>query len=264
MTKFKTHTPTDFTHPTSVPQSEEQFQKWQNANREWWELHPMRYDWTKEVKPEEFTKEFYAEIDSRLFSAAKEYMGWQEFPFDPLIDFDSLQSKDVLEIGVGSGCHAQLLAQHARSFHGIDITDYAIRSTTERMRIFGLNTEISRMEAEQMTFEDESFDFIWSWGVIHHCSDPRRVLQEMRRVLRPGGTAVTMVYHRNFWNYYVFGGFFHGILRGDLWNHARTNLEMRGQETAVCPIRRPQAGEPSLGRLTSSKSLRSHRRSLGS
>jgi ubiquinone/menaquinone biosynthesis C-methylase UbiE len=61
------------------------------------------------------------------------------------------------------------------------------------------------MDAEQMQFPDSSFDLIWTWGVIHHSANTRKILEEMRRVLRPGGEALVMVYHRTFWEYYVQG-----------------------------------------------------------
>jgi len=73
------------------------------------------------------------------------------------------------------------------------------------------------MDAESLQFNEASFDFIWSWGVIHHSSDTGQVLREMSRVLRPGGTAVTMVYHRGLWNYYVCHGLLWGVLTGTLF-----------------------------------------------
>jgi ubiquinone/menaquinone biosynthesis C-methylase UbiE len=208
--------PQGFLDPTALPQNPEERNRWQDANRSWWEKHPMRYDFGEKIDSQEFSKEFYQEIDQRFFSNAKVYMPWRKIPFDHLIDFDSLNDKDVLEIGVGNGSHAQLLAQHARSYSGIDLTDYAVRSTSERMRCFALHAIILQMDAECMQFADNSFDFIWTWGVIHHSSNTRKILQEMHRVLRPGGRAITMVYHRNLWNYVVVAGLFHGVLQGDL------------------------------------------------
>jgi SAM-dependent methyltransferase len=72
------------------------------------------------------------------------------------------------------------------------------------------------MKAEHLDFPDESFDFVWSWGVIHHSSNTGTILREIRRVLRPGGSAVCMVYNRSLWGYYVVGGLIHGVLMGDL------------------------------------------------
>lgn len=220
ISEIKATVPEGFENPIALPQNPEQAKEWQNANRSWWEDHPMRYDFTEAVETGEFTREFYEEIDRRFFSDVASYLPYRKIPFDALIDFDALSEKDVLEIGVGMGSHAQLIAPRSRSFIGIDLTSYAVKSTTERMRRFGLdvpNTKILQMDAEKLEFPDASFDFVWSWGVIHHSSDTRRILQEIHRVLKPGGTATTMVYHRNFWNYYVYSGFFGGILKRHLF-----------------------------------------------
>jgi SAM-dependent methyltransferase len=177
----------------------------------------MRYDFTTSLRAPQFTRRFYEEIDERFFADARNYMPWKAIPFDVLIDFAALGKQDVLEIGVGNGSHAALLARHAKSFIGIDLTDYAVQSTRRRFELFGLPGRVLQMDAEQMSFVDASFDFVWSWGVIHHSSDTGRILREIARVLRPGGRTVTMVYHRGAWNYYMVGGFFHGLLRGHLF-----------------------------------------------
>ncbi len=187
----------------------------------------MRYDFSQGVAAAEFTEAFYREIDSRFFSDVKTFMPWDQIPFDPLIDFQSLGDKDVLEIGVGNGSHAQLISTYARSYTGIDLTDYAVKSTTKRLELSGethavmsaiaRKPAVIRMDAEQMEFADNSFDLVWSWGVIHHSANTRKILEEMHRVLRPGGTATVMVYYRNFWNYYIFAGVFAGVIRGTLW-----------------------------------------------
>lgn len=207
-----------FDSPTDLPQDDSRRQQWQEQNRTWWNEHPMRYDWKEPVGFEEFSAEFFQEIDRRFFSVVRNFMPWKKIPFDPLIDFESLPQYDVLEIGVGNGSHAQLLAQHARSYTGIDITSYAVKSTSERMKRFGLDkATIMEMDAEKMAFDDNSFDYIWTWGVIDHSANTERILEEMARVLRPGGRATVMVYHRGWWNYYFVGTVFHGLLRGGLF-----------------------------------------------
>jgi len=214
--------PQGFNSPTALPQTPEEREAWQQANRAWWESHPMRYDFSAKVQEKEFSEEFYREIDARFFSDVQTFMPWKDISFDPLIDFQSLKDKDVLEIGVGNGSHAQLISPFTRSYTGIDLTDYAVTSTTKRLQLFNgakSNTKIIRMDAERMDFADNSFDFIWSWGVIHHSANTRKIIEEMHRVLRPGGQAITMVYHRSFWNYYIFAGLFGGLLRGKLPKH---------------------------------------------
>lgn len=208
--------PFDFKSPTALPHTPEEAKRWQEANRGWWEEHPMRYDWKEKVHFEEFSKEFYQEIDARFFYNLRNFMPWQKIPFEILVDFDTLKKQDVLEIGVGNGIHAQLLSSYTKSFTGIDITDYAVKSTLERVKIFGLSAKILKMDAEQMDFPDNSFDFVWVWGVIHHSANPKKIIKEIYRVLKPGGKAVTMVYHRGFWNYYILGGLFQGLLKGDI------------------------------------------------
>ncbi len=209
--------PKGFKNPTSLPDSKKEAESWQNKNFEWWEKNPMRYDWKETILAQEFSADFFNEIDRRFFDNAGEYLDNSfEIPFDEFINFKSLKNKDVLEIGVGNGSHAKLLAKYAKFFTGIDITDYAVKSTLKRMEIFGLKANIIKMDAENMNFKDGSFDFVWSWGVIHHSSDTGKIIKEIHRILRTNGKAVIMVYHRDWWNYYVLG-FLRGFIFGDFF-----------------------------------------------
>jgi SAM-dependent methyltransferase len=217
---LKNKLPEGFDSPTALPRTPSQNQEWQQANRSWWESHPMRYDFSAGIAATEFSKEFYDEIDARFFSDVKTFMPWDKIPFDPLIDFASLSNRDVLEVGVGNGSHAQLISAFAASYTGIDLTEYAVKSTTKRLQLLdhvGPHAIVTRMDAEKMAFADSSFDFVWSWGVIHHSANTRKILEEIHRVLRPGGVAITMVYYRNYWNYYIVSGLVRGIFQRTLW-----------------------------------------------
>ena len=163
----------------------------------------------------------------------------REHPFDAIMPFSRLPEWDVLEIGVGSGSHAQLLSPHCRSYTGIDLTDYAVTSTRTRLAIFGLPGRVERMDAEQMGFADETFDYIWTWGVIHHSANTERVLGEMYRVLRPGGLATVMVYHRSFVYTFIYTALFRGILGGGFRRHSLHELLQLNTDGAIARFYRP-------------------------
>jgi len=213
----------DFAHPTALPSSDAVSRAWQDANRRWWESHPMRYDWRASIAAAEYTDGWFREIDRRFFESARAYMPWTHTPFDALIPFADLRDKTVLEIGVGMGSHAQLLAGAAKRFVGIDLTQYATTATRRRLDAFRAPGLICRMDGECLGLRDASVDFVWSWGVIHHSSDTRRVLREIQRVLHPGGTAVIMVYHRSPWLWWLVTFGLLGLMRGRLFRTGSLN-----------------------------------------
>jgi SAM-dependent methyltransferase len=191
-----------FDGPTRLPRDQDERRRWQSANRAWWERTPMRYDWRKQLIPTTGSAAYFEEIDRRFLSAARSFM---PLPFDALIPFDALAERDVLEIGIGQGTHAQLLSPRCKSYTGIDLTAAATEMTARRFHLFCLPGAVFRMDAEALAFRDESFDYVWSWGVVHHTADTARALAEIRRVLRPGGECTLMVYYRSWWSYYLFG-----------------------------------------------------------
>lgn len=217
MSVFTENKAKDFAAPTAQPETRVQGDAWQHANRAWWEAHPMRYDWKQPIDGDAGERAWYAEMDRRFFAAG--VIPQRARPFDGLIPFAGLAAMDVLEIGVGMGAHAQLLAQAARSYTGIDLTSTAARATQRRFALAGAVCAILQMDAERLAFPDAAFDLVWSWGVIHHTSNTRAALAEIRRVLRPGGCAMVMVYHRALVPWYVWGGLLRGVVLGGFLRH---------------------------------------------
>jgi SAM-dependent methyltransferase len=210
-------------HPTRSPADDVEHDRWQAINRAWWEAAPMRYDWREGLGAAPGTPAYFCEIDRRFLSSARSFLLWQKIPFDTLIPFGDLHDRDVLELGVGHGTHAQLLSPHCRSFTGIDLTATAAQMTTERLRQFALPGSILQMDGEALAFSNHSFDYVWSWGVVHHSADTLPVLSEVHRVLRPGGLCTVMVYYRSWWHYHVFG-LLRGLLRGQWGSLHRLRL----------------------------------------
>ena len=218
---FSNQVPKTFDSPEKIPNDKYESSRWQSANRSFWESNPMRYDWKRKSSYDEGSIDFYNEIDRIFFNEIKAVMPCKKIPFDNLIPFNTLNNKSVLEIGVGVGSTAALIAPYAKSYTGIDLTEYAFKMTSKRMKLSQnrSNYNIIQMNAEELDFPDNSFDLVWSWGVIHHSANTKKILNEIYRVLKPGGSAKIMVYYRGWWNYYAVGFLIHGVIRGGFLKH---------------------------------------------
>jgi 2-polyprenyl-3-methyl-5-hydroxy-6-metoxy-1,4-benzoquinol methylase len=171
----------------------------QDLNRLWWERLPMTYaDWEAQSRlpnPQE--------IATRLTG-----MYLANNPFLKLrFDFEAFAGKRVLEIGSGAGAAACLFASGGARVTAIDITDQAVDLTRQAAEILGLAIDVRRLDAEHMDFADGSFDFVYTWGVVHHSHNTEAIVAEIARVLRPSGRVLCMVYNRDSLRYWLKGLF---------------------------------------------------------
>lgn len=125
----------------------------------------------------------------------------QRYALEPFIarfaSFAEGSNRDVLEIGVGMGAdHLEWAKSGPRRLIGVDLTERAIGWTRARMNAEGHVSELRVADAECLPFSDRTFDIVYSWGVLHHSPNTPAAIDEVFRVLRPGGTARVMVYHR--------------------------------------------------------------------
>lgn len=111
-------------------------------------------------------------------------------------DFTGSHGKRVFEIGVGLGADHQRFAQSGALLTGIDLTETAISHTKKRFDILGLDSQLTVGDAESLPFADDSFDVVYSWGVLHHSPDTPRAISEVHRVLAADGVARVMIYHK--------------------------------------------------------------------
>lgn len=169
----------------------------QASNRSWWQSTPMDYDWRQTSTFTDQSSAWFDEQDRRFLEASAFYATDQR-PFDRFIPYAELRGKDVLEIGTGSGLHAQLLAEAGACVTGIDITPAAVARTKRRFELGGLRGRFLECDAELDIPEfAHAFDFVWSWGVIHHSSRTALVVRNVQRWLRGDGVFAGMVYHRD-------------------------------------------------------------------
>lgn len=113
-------------------------------------------------------------------------------------------AKDVatLDIGCGQGYNAQELVRHGAKLTAIDLTSKGLELATTRFALRGLRAHFMLADAQRLPFQDESFGYLHSSGVIHHIPDMEKVAAEMHRVLRPAAQASIMVYNKTSWVYW--------------------------------------------------------------
>ncbi|MEI6334896.1 MAG: class I SAM-dependent methyltransferase [Methylococcaceae bacterium] len=113
-----------------------------------------------------------------------------------LAHFEEAKGMKVLEVGVGLGADHQQFAEAGADLYGIDLTERAIEHTRRRFAAFGLLSNLAVGDAENLDFPDNTFDQVYSWGVLHHSPNTAQAVAEVWRVLKPGGVASIMIYHK--------------------------------------------------------------------
>ncbi len=156
--------------------------------RSYWEREACGTEPVVVGKLEKFSKEWFEQVESHRYQ------------FEPFIhsvaQFTRHHGKKMLEVGVGAGIDHLQWARAGLNCHGVDLTDEAIETTRRGLEVHGLSSQLQRVDAETLPFEDNSFDLVYSWGVIHHSENPQKIISEIHRVLRTGGTFIGMMYGR--------------------------------------------------------------------
>ncbi|HEY5255844.1 MAG TPA: class I SAM-dependent methyltransferase [Acidobacteriaceae bacterium] len=131
------------------------------------------------------------------------------------VGFESYAGKKVLEVGVGQGTDLVQFAQGGADVSGIDITKRHLDLAARNFEVRGLRSQLRYASAAAIPFENDSFDVVYSFGVLHCTDNTVRCLSECHRVLKPGGELILgMYYTYSFFHAYTI--LVNGILRGKL------------------------------------------------
>jgi ubiquinone/menaquinone biosynthesis C-methylase UbiE len=160
--------------------------------RAFWQAHPCG---TKFSDAEIGTPEFFARVEAHRYT--------KEWHIPDAADFGGAHGLSVLEIGCGLGTDGAQFAKAGAHYTGVDLTEAAIDLARRRFKISRLPGEFHVADAENLDFADNTFDRVYSHGVLHHTPDTARAIAEIHRVLKPGGRAIVMLYHRGSYNYRV-------------------------------------------------------------
>jgi 2-polyprenyl-3-methyl-5-hydroxy-6-metoxy-1,4-benzoquinol methylase len=144
------------------------------------------------------------------------------------LDYKGARGLDVLDVGCGQGIDLARLARAGANVTGVDLTPRHVELARRHLEVVGIAGTVVEGDAESLPFLDQSFDRVISNGVLHHTPDFDRALREIRRVLRPGGEARLILYHRDSVYYWLTQVLGHGIAQGRLFHeHSMSSVMAR-------------------------------------
>ena len=154
------------------------------------------------------TREFFDSVERHRYT---EYAPWMP----SVMGFKQFPGKRLLEVGCGMGSDLLQFARGGALCTGVDLTPRSIEISRHRFSLYGERGDFVLSDGEHLPFADESFDVVYSNGVLHHTPDTAGAIREVHRVLRPGGTAKVMLYYRDSLNYWGEMIARRGILGGE-------------------------------------------------
>jgi SAM-dependent methyltransferase len=137
------------------------------------------------------SREFFADLDQYHFEKLHH--------LPRLIDFNAYRGKTVLDVGCGAGTDLVRFAKGGAIVTGVDLSPSAIALARQNVAQQGLAADVREADGETLPFEDNAFDLVFAHGVVQYTARDRALVDECRRVLKPGGTAVFQVYNRISW-----------------------------------------------------------------
>jgi ubiquinone/menaquinone biosynthesis C-methylase UbiE len=157
--------------------------------------------WNTEACGTHFVQD--ASGDADFYQKSREHRYRTEWHIPLLVPFAEAKGKKVLEIGTGNGADGAMFALNGGIYTGVDLTEAALEATRKHFQVLGLSGTFQKENAEQLSFADESFDIVYSHGVLHHTPNTQATIDEVYRVLKLEGRAIIMLYHKHSFNYYV-------------------------------------------------------------
>lgn len=185
----------------------------------WWAQNPMTYGEThgqtsySEGQYALGTKEFFERVDHEFYSWNRPLHN--QVPFGRLFPYDAYKGGRVLEIGCGLGTMLMNWAKMGADCTGVDLNPTSVEQTKKRFDMNGLKGNVSLEDANKLPFKDNEFDYVYSWGVLHHSPNLELSIKELFRVLKPGGGFGIMLYNRQSLYQWYMTDFVEGFLHNE-------------------------------------------------
>jgi ubiquinone/menaquinone biosynthesis C-methylase UbiE len=160
-------------------------------------IRAIRTYWNERIHDLEIAR--YPVGSKEFFQELADYR-YEKLDYLPrVVDFAGYRGKKLLEVGCGVGLDLARFAQGGAEVTGVDLAGVSIELARKNFAFHGVIGNLQVMNGEHLEFADETFDVAYAHGVLQYTADIRTMIDEIRRILKPGGEAVLMVYNRYSW-----------------------------------------------------------------
>lgn len=189
----------------NVPLNAQQIAEQKEQTRKQWNANPCG-----QVGDISYSPEYFERVEKNRYES---YGNWMR-DFYRYHDHAGVR---LLEIGYGQGTDLVQYCKGGAECYGVDITETHRTLAIANFASRNLQAQLFLEDASDLHFEDAFFDKVVSFGVLHHTPDIEQCVAEVHRVLKPGGTFVISLYHRNSLFWWTAKLLKEGIFRGKLF-----------------------------------------------
>ena len=143
------------------------------------------------------TKEYFDEVEKKRYTAE---------PHIPLFaDFESYRGKKVLEVGCGMATEGINFARQGAEYTATDLSEESLELAKKRFEVYNKEGNFYLGNSEELSsfVPVETYDLIYSFGVIHHSPHPEKIISEIKKYMNKDSTLKIMLYATDSWKNYM-------------------------------------------------------------
>jgi len=186
-----------------------------------WNNNPVGSETARAAQPH--TLKWFQEVERYRYDV---YAPWMP----RVMEFARHAGEQVLEVGGGMGTDLAQFAANGAIVTDVDLSGGHLQIAQENFRLRGLTGRFVHHDAEALPFDDDTFDVVYSNGVLHHTPNTQRAVAEILRVLKPGGRAIVMFYAESSLQYWRNLVWYYGLRSGDLASRSMSDIMSRTVE----------------------------------